>query len=550
MNLSVIIAGSAFTVLSTIMLSYISIATMVGPWIAPTLVLLGHIIFGVLGKNKQHTENVTLSQAIGAGGGIVATGIGFSLPMLYFMDKNTFSELIQSPTSFCITIAALTLVAGSLGLLMGHWLAGSFIDKNKQPFPVSTLTHNIISSGNNRGQARLLIGGITISGAICALRDGVWLIPSILKKNYYVLTPVLGDALAISVWPTLWAIGFTVGIGITLPLFYGLLCKYLVMYPLVHHGSFIGYSFFSVPSTEVATVAFCSGLVASDLIFSIPTYLKQLIGLKWTEDLKKFFIGISQRLQYKAPQTKQRHLQGSILIWGIVLIGSSALLTYFNFTAQLQLLTLLFTAIATYSICEIGGRIGMIPFGRYSTFIVVPLLLLFQLTPLQSTIVCVFFNICAAAASDTLFDYKTADLSGINRRTIMVGQIIGLVITAITIGAVLWLLFTHLELGSEALFGQRGKAKALLLQTLHFEKILVVLGILFGRLLKILKVNSAMVFGGLIMPNSVTLGLLAGSLITFLTKKRDFYQPFCAGALAAESLWVLILIILGVFGLK
>ena len=54
-----------------------------------------------------------------------------------------------------------------------------------------------------------------------------------------------------------------------------------------------------------------------------------------------------------------------------------------------------------------------------------------------------------------------------------------------------------------------------------------------------------MVFGGMIMPNSITFGLVLGSASTLLVKKTEHYQSLCAGVLAAESLWVLIGILAG-----
>ena len=123
-------------------------------------------------------------------------------------------------------------------------------------------------------------------------------------------------------------------------------------------------------------------------------------------------------------------------------------------------------------------------------------------------------------------------------------QWLGLVACAASIGIILWLLFTNLELGSEALFAQRSKAKALLLQSLHMDANIVLLGIGFGWILKRFKINSTMVFGGLLMPNGITIGLLLGSLGTLLTKKTDRWVSLCAGNLAAESLWVMVSILL------
>jgi hypothetical protein len=185
----------------------------------------------------------------------------------------------------------------------------------------------------------------------------------------------------------------------------------------------------------------------------------------------------------------------------------------------------------------------MLPFGRFSTFIVIPLLLLFKLSAVQATIVCVFFDICAATASDLLFDYKIGELCALDQKKMYRYQWIGLIATSLSIGIILWLLFTRLHIGSEAFFAQRGKAKALLLQSLCFDKYIVGAGILFGWILKKCKLNPTMVFGGLIMPNSISIGLILGSLGTLVVKKTERLQPLCGGILASESLWTLITIL-------
>jgi hypothetical protein len=48
-----------------------------------------------------------------------------------------------------------------------------------------------------------------------------------------------------------------------------------------------------------------------------------------------------------------------------------------------------------------------------------------------------------------------------------------------------------------------------------------------------------MVFGGIIMPNSISIGLIIGASLTLLTHNKEDYLPFCAGVFASESLWIL-----------
>ena len=52
-----------------------------------------------------------------------------------------------------------------------------------------------------------------------------------------------------------------------------------------------------------------------------------------------------------------------------------------------------------------------------------------------------------------------------------------------------------------------------------------------------------MTFGGIIMPNSITLCLVLGGLISLIPKDKERYLPLCSGIFASESLWILISIL-------
>src|SRR5579862_8066717 len=139
MNFLVIGLGIFFSIISAAILAYISIATMIGPWKAPTIVLITSMLFKILKRPSQTTQSrqeIVLIQSIAAGGGIIATGIGFALPMLYFLDPKTFQEWLANPVYFCLTISAISLAAGSLGIWIGNSISHKLLVEDKLPFPV------------------------------------------------------------------------------------------------------------------------------------------------------------------------------------------------------------------------------------------------------------------------------------------------------------------------------------------------------------------------------------------------------------------------------
>ena len=232
MNVFIIVTGIFFTIFSVIVLSYVSIATTLGPWIAPTLVLLG-ASFAKLRFTKRSTlalhQELLLSQAIGAGGGAIATGIGFALPVLYFLDTRTFNQWLHDPFYFCMLMSMACISAGSLGIFLGRLFYSSFFSsKEELSFPVSQLTFKAATSQSRNQQAKILFSGVWVTLLIGILRDGILTFKGILPKIFYLFQGGFGSSLAFSLSPTLWSIGFTSGVGVIAPLLVGILSKYFI----------------------------------------------------------------------------------------------------------------------------------------------------------------------------------------------------------------------------------------------------------------------------------------------------------------------------------
>lgn len=520
------------TCFSVAILGYLSIATMFGPWIAPTLVLLllpiKHFFYGSA-RAATSLKEIILIQATAAVGGIVAVAIGFSLPMLFFLDQKTFDMLSGNALIFCCGMAAVCLVAGGLGLVLGNFFAARLIDRDKLPFPVSDLTCNMAMSQRGLYDSFCLGVGFLGTLIVCLLRDGLLrfrgFIPPII--NFF---KVNGCGIALS--PMFVALGYTTGFAIVPPLLVGLCSKYYVLPLLNNHSSYLPFALFKPMDATTLLIAFCSGLVLSEVcvgLCRLSLRIAKNIRTKGCVD----WIAIRK-------QTCCAHTQWVAIVFFLVL--SCGVLRLAGFTLLEQGFFLVLVVLATYYINLIGGQVGLIQFGRFSTFILIPMILLCNLTSLQMTLVCVFFNICAAAASDLLFDYKTALIANIDRPAMWRLQWIGLAITAAFVGVIFWLLFTHLPLGSSLFLAQRSQAKVLLIQSFSFNGIVVVGGFLYGLFLMLFGLSPTMIFSGLFMPSHTVLALSLGGIIARVWKRTTTSLSLCAGAFSAESLWILLTI--------
>lgn len=561
MNFFIIIPGIIFAALSAAILSYVSMATMVGPWIAPAIVLVSSIILKLRTRvvNKgQVNKELALIQTIGSIGGIIAVGVGFSLPTLYFLDPKIFNNLISRPLYFSSLIAVLCIAAGGFGIWLARIFADKFVIKEKLSFPVSELIYKMITSQSQEKQAKKMFWGFSLSWVICFFRDGILRFKGLLPKVFYIFPSFLGNNFAISIMPMLWAIGFITGVGIVFPLFIGLLSKYLILMPLNNHSLYLPFKLFpTMPYNDFVT-AFAAGLVVSGLVLGLLKYpakilnkFKKFSGFNFFEKLSYKELGLprdnSSRVAqpvalYRGIKNLMKLFLNLELIF--VLGVSFVFLSYLKFTIFSQVLLLIFIVLATYQISFLAGKIGLVTFGRFATFIMIPMMMLFKLNVMQITMLCVFFNVCAAAAADLLFDYKVGRLCNVNFKTIHRYQWLGLVITSLTIGFFLWLLFTNFQVGSADLFAQRGKSRALLIQSLSFDWRIVLFGFFYGVVLKKLKISPTMVFGGILMPNYLTIGLAIGAFLSYIFKKSSEQISFWSGVFAGESIWILFFILL------
>lgn len=539
--------GIALSVFASAILLYISIATMIGPWIAPTLVLLASFMLPIFRRRDiDLSRQLVMISALASGGGIIAVGVGFSLPMLYFLAPASFAELMVTPQHFMIHVGGTVLLAGIFGIFVGKFFSKTLLQKNDLSFPISLLAYQIASAQSHEKEAKNLFKGVSLTLLLCILRDGIYSFKGVIAKHVTLFSSAITGAVTFSIWPTLWSIGFTTGLASTIPLLVGLIVRYVVLYPINHHSTFLPFTLFIPLKEESFITAFCAGMIISDIV------------LAWLGNpIQVFRYARSYFLNIRAP--KITFLQALRSIWQkgatlrvlvqsinriepvLGLCSFFFFFTYLKFSFAAQLVILVAMLVALYEINRLCGKIGLLQIGRFSAFILIPTIVLFKINALQMTALTIFFNVAAAVSSDLVFDYKTAELSSTSRDSVHGLQWIGLFVSSISVAVVCYMLFTGLGLGSDELFAHRGRSKALLVQSLHFDYYIITAGFLLGAVLRRFKISPTMAFGGIIMPSQITLGFVFGGVLSKLAgKHRDLFLPFCSGIFATETLWLLI----------
>jgi len=217
-----------------------------------------------------------------------------------------------------------------------------------------------------------------------------------------------------------------------------------------------------------------------------------------------------------------------------------AFLTYFEFSVLMQIYLIVFSYVCTYQMVLIGGKIGLAQLGRFATFVMVPAMFIFNLSVVQVVIISTFVEICGGVATDTLFGRKIAHMANIERKKMQRYQYLGLLISAFSIGVIFWLLINHFGLGTTDLFAGRAQARKLLIEVKSFDYYILIIGLVFGFILKVIKLNPMLVLGGLLMPLNISVGLIVGGLCTLLVRDKQEWYPFWSGIFAANSVWMLV----------
>lgn len=540
--------------LSTAIMSYISMATPIGPWIETTVVLAAMILYGLVRSwytPQARMQALGLTAAAGGIGGILATACGFSFPTLYFLDKEYFYQLLSSPWYFASILSLLALAAGSFGLAVANLFEHTLIVRQELPFPIGELIYKMISVADSGRKAAMLGIGFIGTQLLLFLQSTVTFFqkPILLFASHTLGVVTLPRvSFSFDQLPMFWAIGFVTGHVIAIPLLAGLIAKVFCIEPLYHlypalhqYAYSLGLSMVTgtayvpkVLSLLDFTIAFCSGMILYGTAIGFLGLPKIIHGA-----MKKL---VSERTASQGTDSSFMQAPSSLVVGALVLGANGAILSYFNFSILSQLYLLIFTFIWSYQLMLIAGKFGIAPLGRYATFVLVPGMIIFGYTAMQITIVSTYVEIAGGVACDALFGRKMAQLASIDKHVIQRYQWLGLLVSVLAIGAIFWVFISHFGIGLEpgALVAARAANRALLVSVQSFDIGALILGVIFGYVLSFTSLNTALLLGGILSSVDTTLMLVLGGLSTYLVKEKEEWYPFWSGVFAASSLWMLV----------
>lgn len=530
----------------------------------PAAVVSMGILRGLLRRNSILESN--LVQTIGSAGESLAAGAIFTLPALFL-----WAEEGKAETPDLFTITALALCGGVLGVLFMVPLRKALIVKEHGvlPYPEGTACADVLLAGEEGGSgAKTVFFGMGFAALVKYVVDGMKVIPGA------VMVPVnsLKTLFSVQVYPALMGVGYICGIRIASYMFAGAVLGWFVLIPAI--VSFGGESVLypgTVPITTLyneggASAIWSSyiryigaGAVAAGGIISLVKTLPLLFSTFY-EAVKAARSGKEKSEKRTERDLDIRFVIGGIILFALLIWLVPALPISFSGAWLVILFGFFFATVSSRMVGLVGSSNNPVSGMTIATLLLVTAWLKATNTigmPGMIAAISIASVICivAALAGDTSQDLKTGFLLGATPRRQQIGELIGVAVSAVTIGGVMMLLNQAWQFGSEALAAPQATLMKMITEGVmegNLPWTLIFIGVFIGVAVEIMGVPVLPVAIGLYLPFELSASILVGGILRYVSsgKKKDDEGGilFCSGLIAGEGLMGIVLALLAVFG--
>lgn len=542
----------------------------------PAAVISMGVIRVLLRRNSILESNMV--QTIGSAGESLAAGAIFTMPALFLWAEEGLSD---KPGIVEITLIA--LCGGILGVLFMVPLRNALIVKEHATllYPEGTACADVLLAGEEGGaNASTVFSGMGLAAIFKFVVDGLKLLPADVAAAFKSFKGEIG----MEVYPALLGVGYIVGPKIASYMFVGSLMGWMVIIPMI---CLFGPDTWMYPAAEGTTIAqlyanggaaaiwstyvkyIGAGAIATggiiSLIKSLPLIvttfrdsMKSMKGSKSTstartaQDLPMQFIllGVVAMvfIIWIVPAIPVTLLGAFIIVvFGfffatvssrmVGLVGSSN-----NPVSGMAIATLL---IATFAI-KSSGKTGID--GMTAAIAV-------------GSVICVI----AAIAGDTSQDLKTGYLLGATPKKQQMGEMLGVVVSGLAIGGVLYLLDAAWGYGTAEIPAPQAQLMKMIVEGIMGGNLpwgLVFIGVFLAICLEILRIPVMPFAIGLYLPIYLNATIMIGGVVRGLLDRRKGVDEkrktaqstdgtlYCAGMIAGEGLVGILLAVFAVFGIS
>ena len=534
----------------------------------PAAVISMGVIRVIMKRNSILESNMV--QTIGSAGESLAAGAIFTMPALFLWAEEGLCDM---PSLVEITLIA--LCGGVLGVLFMVPLRNALIVKEHETllYPEGTACADVLLAGEEGGaNASTVFSGMGLAAAFKFVVDGLKVLPSDVAFAFKSFKGEIG----MEVYPALLGVGYIVGPQIASYMFVGSVIGWMVIIPLIclfgpdtwlypaDVGTTIADLYAAGGAAKIGAGAIATGGIIS-LIKSLP-----LIITTFRDSIKSMKGGKNTNTARTAQDLPMQMILFGIvamilIIWvvpaiPVTLLGAAIIVVFGFFFATVSsrmvglvgssnnpvsgmaIATLL---IATMSI-KASGKTGID--GMTAAIAI-------------GSVIC----IVAAIAGDTSQDLKTGYLLGATPKKQQMGEIIGVIVSGLAIGGVLYLLNAAWGYGGAEVPAPQATLMKMIVEGIMGGNLpwnLVFIGVFLAIALEILRVPVMPFAIGLYLPIYLNASIMIGGVVRmFMDRRKNVDEEtktkqttdgtlYCAGMIAGEGLVGILLAIFAVFGIN
>ena len=542
----------------------------------PAAVISMGVIRVIMKRNSILESNMV--QTIGSAGESLAAGAIFTMPALFLWAEEGLCDM---PSLVEITLIA--LCGGVLGVLFMVPLRNALIVKEHETllYPEGTACADVLLAGEEGGaNASTVFSGMGLAAAFKFVVDGLKVLPSDVAFAFKSFKGEIG----MEVYPALLGVGYIVGPQIASYMFVGSVIGWMVIIPLI---CLFGTDTWLYPADVGTTIAdlyaaggaakiwstyvkyIGAGAIATGGIISLIKSLP-LIITTFRDSIKSMKGGKNTNTARTAQDLPMQMILFGIvamilIIWvvpaiPVTLLGAAIIVVFGFFFATVSsrmvglvgssnnpvsgmaIATLL---IATMSI-KASGKTGID--GMTAAIAI-------------GSVIC----IVAAIAGDTSQDLKTGYLLGATPKKQQMGEIIGVIVSGLAIGGVLYLLNAAWGYGGAEVPAPQATLMKMIVEGIMGGNLpwnLVFIGVFLAIALEILRVPVMPFAIGLYLPIYLNASIMIGGVVRmFMDRRKNVDEEtktkqttdgtlYCAGMIAGEGLVGILLAIFAVFGIN
>ena len=539
----------------------------------PAAVISMGVIRKILRRDSILENNMV--QTIGSAGESVAAGAIFTLPALFMWAKDGLCDVPS-----LVEIGLIALCGGVLGVLMMIPLRSALIVKEHGvlAYPEGQACAEVLIAGEEGGaKASTVFSGLGIAALYKFIADGLKLFPS---EITYDIASYKGSGVGIDVLPALAGVGYICGVKVSSYLFAGGVLGWFVIMPLM---ALFGGDLVLFPADKTineliaapggvsnlwsnflryigAGAVACGGVLS--LIKSLPLIVRTF----------KDAMGDYGKGRSNSTLRTEQDISMKIVLLGILVV---AVVMWLLPVIPLNLFTALIVIVFGFFFATVSSRmVGLIGSSNNPVSGMAIATLLISTLLLKATgndgingmiaaiviggIICVI----AAIAGDTSQDLKTGFLVGATPKKQQIGELIGVVVSAVAIGAILYLLSNAWGgYGTEDLPAPQAVLMKMIVEGVMGGNLpwnLVFVGVFIALVVEVLGIPVLPFAIGLYLPIYLSVPMVLGGLLRWYLEKRKYASEkakdnvvqsgvlYSSGLIAGEGIVGILLAVLAV----